>query len=189
MINHDFRFICYDTNELLKKVDTLSKFMNRLEKQSSKFPEKWTSAEYKGKAFEFLINILIHYSPIDKRINIINYEPILKRDNGVDGVGESHNGKVHTVQVKYRSNSEKVLTANEDHISNFVAHSLAHYGEDIDMTIFTTAKNLLERTNENMFGGKVKTLGYNKLKKLVDGNLPFWAILKKELLYRKESNV
>jgi hypothetical protein len=187
MIKHDFKFICYDVNELLDKVDTLSKFMNRLEKQSCKFPEKWSEENYKGKAFEFLINVLIHYSPIDKRINIVDYEPVLKSDYGIDGVGKSHNGKIHTIQNKYRSNSTKILTANKDHISNFVAHSYTKYGTDIDMTIFTTAKDLLEKTNNNMYGGKVRVLGYNEVKKLIDGNLPFWILFKEELSQHKDS--
>ena len=39
MMKHDFKAICYDVNELMKGVGSLSKFMINLNKQSELHPE------------------------------------------------------------------------------------------------------------------------------------------------------
>lgn len=185
---HDFKHICYDVEKLFDGVDTLSKFINRLEKQCSLHPERWSSEDYKGKAFEALVEVLILYSPIDKRINIVDYIPILKQDYGIDGEGKSHDGRSHTVQCKFRGNVNTTLTANEDHISNFVSASDSRYldemmktGKRIDMTIFTTAKDLNTKINEKMYGDRVRVIGYKELCQLINGNIVFWKLFKNSL--------
>lgn len=185
-MKHRFKHTCYNAKELLDKCNKLSTFMTRLVKQSDNDPDSWDPHTYRGDGFEALIEVLIKYSPIDKRINITEYEPwdisVNGPDMGVDGTGRSHNGTPHTVQIKFRSNTQKDLTANEDHVSNFVAKSLSmHQGRDVDMTIFTTAKDLLSSTNEGMYHGKVKTFGYKEISKLVDNNIPFWTVFKQEM--------
>jgi hypothetical protein len=167
---HDFKHICYNSEDLFSNVDNLSKFMNRLDKQSVLHPERWSPEDYKGKALEALIEVLILTSPVDARIDIIDYEPVLKQDYGIDGVGKSHHGETHTVQIKYRSNVVKSLTANEDHISNFVAKSDSDYldemistGKKIKMTIFTTAKDLNQKVNEGIYRDRVRVVGYKEL--------------------------
>jgi len=180
---HDFKHICYDVTNLFDGVDTVSKFMNRVEKQCNLHPERWAAEDYKGKALESLIEVLILFSPIDKRINIIDYLPILKKDMGVDGRGKSHSGKQHTVQVKYRSNVNKYLTANEDHTSNFVAHSYTICQSfEIDMTIFTTAKDLNTKVKEEMYDDKVRVIGYKELCQFVNENTIFWKLFKDSLV-------
>jgi hypothetical protein len=146
----------------------------------------WTPDEYKGDALEALIEVLISYSPIDKRINIVEYRPhdnkVDGQDMGIDGYGMSHDGNLHTVQIKYRSNVQRALTANEDHISNFVAKTLSNPKyQNADMTIFTTANNLNQKTNENMYHNRVRVLGYKDLCKLVDNNLPFWQAFRSNM--------
>jgi hypothetical protein len=49
------------------------------------------------------------------------------------------------------------------------------------MTIFTTAKDLLDPINEGMYGNRVRTLGYRDLSKLVDTNRPFWDYFRQEM--------
>jgi hypothetical protein len=159
--------------------------MNRLVRQSESDPDMWDPVLYRGDGFEAFVETLINLSPIDKRINITNYCPwdikLHGPDMGVDGLGLSHNGQKHSVQVKFRSNTQKELTANEDHISNFVAKTLSMYqNETVDMTLFTTAKSLKDIVNEQMYHGQVRTLGYNELAKLVDDNIPFWMAFRNE---------
>jgi hypothetical protein len=185
-MKHRFKQTCYDSTALLNKCSTLNEFMKRLTKQSAQNPDMWDEMTYRGDGFEALVEVLINSSPIDKRINITNYSPWNVKthgaDMGVDGIGESHNGKPHTVQVKYRSNVTEELTANKDHISNFVAKSLLmNQGKDVDMTIFTTANDLLETINEGMYHGKVRTLGYKEISKLIDKNDSFWSIFRMEM--------
>ena len=186
-MKHDFRTICYNNKQLFDGVQTLNKFMKNLSKQSYENLAKWTSEDYKGKGFEALIEVLIYLSPICKKINIDNYEPVLKHDYGIDGIGTSHNGNIHTVQIKFRNDKSKMLCTKQngnekdDGISNFVAHSITKYGDKVDMTVFTTAKGFYNNINENMYEGKVRTLGYKQLSKLVDNCPKFWKVFKETL--------
>ena len=185
-MKHRFKNTCLDKNVLLTECDTLDMFMSRLIKQSDENKDNWDPMVYRGDGFEALVEVLINHSPIDKRINIQNYEPWNTGDHGddmgIDGVGISHDGKIHTVQIKFRSNTQYDLTANEDHISNFVAKTLTwHMGQSVDMTIFTTAAGLSPRVSEGMFHDKVRTLGYAEIKKLIDNNGAFWDIFRSEM--------
>lgn len=185
-MQHRFKKTCYDAEKLLKGCKTLKDFVKRVNKQSVEHPELWDPMTYRGDGFEALVEVLINASPIDKRINIIDYRPWNTKkdgdDMGVDGVGYSHDGTHHTVQVKFRSNPTEELTANKDHISNFVAKSLSMYkGKDVHMTIFTTANSLLETVNEGMYHGQVNTLGFKAISKLIDKNDSFWTIFRKEM--------
>ena len=192
-MQHRFKHVCYDSAKLLDGCNKLSTFINRVNKQAEEdHGMGWTADEYKGFAFEAFVEVLITSSPIDKRINIKNYRPAKAkrdgRDMGIDGYGESHNGNLHTVQAKFRSNSQADLTT-KDGISNFHSNTLAkhkhdpdyqHY-PDVDMTIFTTAKDLNQVISEEMYYGAVRTLGYNELRKLVDDNQAFWDTFRQQL--------
>jgi len=185
-MKHVFKNLCYNPNTLLNGCVKLSTFMSRLNKQAAEDNGMgWTSDDYKGMAFEALIEVLINASPIDKRINIIDYEPANTskhgRDMGRDGYGRSHNGNLHTTQVKYRSDCMADLTT-KDGISNFVANTLSDpVYKDADMTIFTTAKNLNQVISEDMYHNRVRTLGYRDLTKLVDANTAFWDHFRTEM--------
>lgn len=189
MIQHRFKHICPDASKLLDGVETLSVFMRRVDKLSNDpkwITANWSPEEYKGDAFEVFVEVLVKHSPIDKRINIIDYRPHNQKvdghDMGIDGYGRSHSGKLHTVQVKYRSNTQSILTANQDHIANFVAKTATSpIYKDADMTVFTTAKDLNNTVNEHMFGGRVRVIGYRQLAKFVDKNVAFWDIFRKEM--------
>jgi predicted helicase len=185
-MQHRFKHTCYDVRKLLLGCTTLKEFVKRSVKQSEERPELWDPMTYRGDAFEALVEVLINCSPIDKRINIVNYSPWDTKkfgdDMGVDGLGKSHNGNPHTVQVKFRSNPTELLTANKDHISNFVAKSLSMYkGQDVDMTIFTTANSLLKTTNEGMYHDMVRTMGFKEISKMIDKNQSFWYIFCNEM--------
>lgn len=185
-MQHQFKYICYDSIKLLDGCNKLSTFISRLNNQAEEnHGMGWTADEYKGLAFEALIEVLITASPIDKRINIKNYRPhdskVDGRDMGIDGYGESHDGKLHTVQIKFRSDSTVDLTSN-DGISNFVAHTMLHPKyKDADMTVFTTAKDLHRIVSEEMYWDRVRTVGYDDLRKLIDGNLAFWDLFRLEM--------
>lgn len=185
-MKHRFKNTCYDASKLLKGCKTLKEFMKRVSKQSEDHPEFWDSKVYQGDAFEALVEVLICSSPIDKRIDIIDYRPWNTKtdgdDMGVDGLGKGHDGNPHTVQVKFRSNTSEVLTANKDHISNFVAKSLSMYpGQKVKMTLFTTGDSLHEKINEGMYHKNVTTRGYKEISKLIDKNDSFWNIFCKEM--------
>lgn len=182
-MKHNFKHYCYNKDELLDSCKKLSTFMSRLKKQSKCPHNSWQHEpeSYYGSGFEALIEVLINSFGLMNSIQIKDYTPILEDDMGVDGFGYGPFGEIHTVQVKARSDVNSVLTANKDHISNFVAHSLAKYNAQ-HMTIFTTAKGLHEGVSDNMYMNKVRTFGYNEIRLLIDNNEMFWQKFRDDLI-------
>lgn len=177
-LEHTFINRSHDLNGLLINCNKLSTFCNRLEKQSILFPDRYNSDKYKGDGFELFVEALIKLSPVDNRIGISEYRlGNASTDTGVDGLGIGIDGKIATVQVKYRSDNKQLLTANKDHLSNFVMTSIFE-GVDKDtktnMLIITTAEGLHHFTDNQMFLNKVRCIGYNELRQLVDNNNIFW---------------
>lgn len=160
--------------------------MSRINKQAQEDRGMgWTPDEYKGQAFEALIEVLVTASPIDKRINIIDYQPASVnkhgKDMGIDGYGLSHNGNAHTVQIKFRSDVMSDLTTR-DMISNFVANTTTNPDyQNADMTLFTTAKGLHQKIAEEMYHGRVRVLGFNDIKRLIDNNQAFWNLFRTQM--------
>lgn len=185
-MKHRFRWTCYDPEALLKGVDTLSKFMNRVNKQSEEDHHKgWTADEYKGMAFEAMCEVFVKYSPIDMRVNVVDYRPHSSKldgpDVGIDGYGITHNGRPVTIQCKFRSNIMEDLKT-KDSISNFVATTTSNPKfKDADMLILTTAKDLNQFLEEKMYHGRVRTLGYKELSSLLDRNDAFWNTFRAEM--------
>jgi hypothetical protein len=177
-LTHPFLFKCHDINNLLDNVYKLSTYCNKLEKQAIMFPNRYDPDKYKGDGFELLVEALIKLSPVDNRIAIGNYVPVVDNDTGVDGFGVGIDGNPATVQIKYRSDSTKLLTANLDHLNNFVATSLLRYNVDpkskTNMLIVTTAEGLHYYTDAEMFQHQVRCIGHAQLRELIDNNILFW---------------
>lgn len=169
---------CYDP-AVFNDCQTLSKFIKLVDKQSGLHPERIEEMTYRGDAFEALVEAIVVLSPIDKRINIVDYVPWAEFDKngdyGIDGIGKSHNGLPHCVQVKFRSDAGSYLTTKEDGISNFVAKTLCmHYAQEVDMTVITTAKGLAANIGDKMYHDRVRVLGYDAVCSFVDDNVIFW---------------
>jgi hypothetical protein len=187
-MKHRFKNTCPDAKALLDGCDKISTFMQRINKLSEQWKDNglgWSADEYKGDAFEALAEVFVNASPIDKRLNLASYEPADRkkhgRDMGVDGYGLSHDGKRHCVQVKYRSNVNEDLTT-KDGISNFAAFvGLNPEYRDADLTIITTARGLNSVLAEEMYSGRIRTLGYADLRKMLDKNGAFWDLFRKEM--------
>lgn len=185
-MKHRFQYVCYDAKALLEGCNKLSTFMNRVNKQSKEDRGMgWSADEYKGFAFEAFVEVLVCASAIDKRIGIKDYRPASSKidgpDMGIDGYGLSHDDKLHTIQVKFRSDVMSDLSTR-DMISNFVAKTTSSpVYRDADMTIFTTAKGLGQKIADEMYHGRVRTLGFTELKKLVDDNQAFWDLFRTQM--------
>lgn len=177
-LTHAFLRQCHDIEELLEGCVKVSTFCTRLERQSDLYPDRYEPNLYKGDGFELFTEALIKLSPTDNRIGIGNYSVITGQDVGVDGIGVGANGNPATVQVKYRGFGKTLLTANNDHLSNFVMASLLHYKvlptDQHNMLIVTTAEGLHFFTDKEMFKGQVRCLGREQLRLMVDNNLLFW---------------
>jgi len=178
-LTHRFLKTAHDLEGLLTECNKLSTFCSRLERQAQLHPNRYDPNKYKGDGFELFVEALIKLSPVDNRIGIGEYNVVEGTDVGVDGRGIGANNKPATVQVKYRGyGSTKFLTANEDHLSNFVAASMLHEGVDPadknNMLIITTADGLHFFTDQEMYGGKVRCLNRADISSIVDDNALFW---------------
>jgi len=175
---HPFLWNSHNIDALLEKTHKVSTYCGRLEKQSILFPNRYEPQKYIGDGFELLVEALIKLSPVDNRIGIGSYSPVTSDDTGVDGVGIGIDGKIATVQCKYRSDNTILLTSNEDHLSNFVTTSLLRYGVDqkssTNMLVITTAGGLHYFTDNEMFKNQVRCLGYDQLREILDNNILFW---------------
>ena len=181
-MTHQFITTSHDLTGLFNGVNLFSTLMRRIEDQSTIDPIRYDIDKYKGDAFEFFVELFLTINSTDNRVGVYNYKPIPPdEDNGADGTGTNMFGNDCVVQVKYRGNTEHLLTANEDHLSNLIVAG-AHLGVSFDLKnknnfrhfVFTTAKSLHFYTDEQMFKGKVKCFGYEEFRKMVDNNIPFW---------------
>ncbi len=181
-MTHQFITTSHNLTGLFNGVNRFSTLMNRIEDQSTIDPIRYDVDKYKGDAFEFFVELFLTINSTDNRVGVYNYKPIPPdEDNGADGTGTNMSGNDCVVQVKYRGNTDHLLTANEDHLSNLIVAG-AHLGVSFDLKnkknikhfVFTTAKSLHFYTDEQMFKGKVKCFGYEEFRKMVDNNIPFW---------------
>lgn len=183
-ISHGFGLRAHDLTKLFDKTNKVSTFMGKLEKQSLIDPDRYDSNKYKGDGFEFLVEILLKSHAYDNRLGITSYEPVQSDDNGVDGVGINLAGEKCVIQVKYRSNSKTVLTANTDHLSNMISDGMIKHKVVIaeDNTkiprhyVVTTATGLHHYTDNENFKGFVHCIGFEQLRVLLDNNLSFWNL-------------
>jgi hypothetical protein len=182
ILEHIFQTKCHNLESLFSGITKLSTFMRRLEEQALIDPQRYDRDKYVGDGFEFFIELLLNLHPIDNRIGVYNYSPKQENDNGVDGVGVNILNEPCVVQIKYRSNTSEYLTANKDHLSNLFSDGDASHRVVIDHDneknyrhfIFTTAKDLHHYTDAEMFKKKVKCIGYNEIRSLIDNNIVFW---------------
>ena len=182
--------------KILEKVDSLAGYERRIKKFCDADTSYLTETEkgdkirtFLGDAWEVFVEMLIKSHPYDRRIGISHYHPhhpLLRHpvtkhayeDHGVDGHGIGTNGRVATVQAKFRGNPTDILTANGAHLTNFLASSVMEYNVSKDdtqnMVIVTNCKGLHYYTEEKMLYGKVKCLGRDAVHQFVDNNIPFW---------------
>ena len=187
-LKHTFR-LTGPWENLLKDVDNLEKFIRRIEKYcdsdtahlSDETQKEKRKNKFRGDAFEVFAEFLLKSHPYDRRIGISNYFPAdSSEDYGIDGYGVGTNLRNATIQIKYRGNSDRELTANNDHLTNFLGASQnhatrrVHIDDKENMLIITSAKGVNRNTDNNMLHNKVRWLGREELKQFVDNNLPFW---------------
>jgi len=180
-IQHHFLTTAHDINDLFDGTTLLSQFKRKLEKQATQNVAAYPFEQYIGDGFEFLVELIIKLSPADNRIGITNYKPVPNnQDNGVDGYGINLLGNTCAVQIKYRVDSKKLLTATDDRLDSFLTESqkkrvFMEFDHKIkNHYIFTTAKGLHYYTDQTKFEGSVKCFGYEELREFLDNNIHFW---------------
>ena len=193
-MQHQFITTSHDLSGLFNNVNLFSTLMRRIEEQSLIDPIRYDIDKYKGDAFEFFVELFLTINSTDNRVGVYNYKPIPPdEDNGADGTGTNMFGNECVVQVKYRGNTDHLLTANEDHLSNLIVAG-AHLGVSFDLKnkknfkhfVFTTAKSLHFYTDEHMFEVKVKCFGLEDFRKMVDNNNHFWEEFRNRIRVEQE---
>jgi hypothetical protein len=185
MLQHHFPIMASETEKatLVNKVNKISTWMSRAEKLADDNKEIFDRDKFIGDAFEHLCEAILVWNRGDKALNIVDVHPAPYDEEGVDLLGIAHDLKsVHTVQCKYRGNTTTDLTEGRDHIAMFPSVSTLKYDAKY-MTILTTA-NDLHRILDEAWQGKVRTIGFNEIKRLVDKNDAFWQFYSDDLLAR-----
>ena len=208
-LNHNFIKNCPRVllSELFQDVNSIRKFIKNIEKTCTKYPEiisKFFTVHdsynsnpldvFRGDVFEVFVEFFLKAFQFSRHIGIIDYEPwdILKEgssDYGIDGTGKLngfHDQEIFvSVQCKYRSNPNYMLTANKDHISNFVAKTLtldSIKNRKSQMYIFTTCYGLNKSTNEKMYENMIRVYGIKEIDKILSNqNKAFWECFKNSL--------
>ena len=183
-IQHESFVNIYNKNKkvfdiLFKDTKTLSQLSTKIIKESKSF-DKYAykdADKFKGDTFEIFAECFFKLLSSDNRIGVYNYQPAPPIDDyGVDGTGIGMDSKPLTVQVKFRSDATTEL--KQDDIKQFALQSIVNFGVDKDTTtnmiVFTNARGLHWITEQRVFSGRVKALGYTEISSLVDNNIPFW---------------
>lgn len=182
-LKHHFKDTCFDWNKILDDCDTFDKFCSRINAQSKEFPDRYDPNVYKGDGLELFCEYFLKTMAVTS--GIYEYQIVQGEDWGVDGFGVGTNGNPATVQVKFRGKYDYELNANNDHLSNFVSHSYARYGvrteDHNNMIIFSNAPSLNYAIKEKMYAGKVRFIGRDCIKKIVDKNVMFWRYFRKSI--------
>jgi hypothetical protein len=155
-IEHHFITTAHNLKGLFENTNKLSTFMNKLENQSLMDTDRYPQNNYLGDGWEFLMELFIKSRETDERIGITNYSPVkLCGDIGIDGIGINISGDKCVIQHKYKANTQTLLTANGDHLSNMFSAAQTKYGVS---TIFSEKENV-----EKLYAEKlINKSNYNK---------------------------
>ena len=176
---------------LFKDTKKLSTVINKIIKES----KNWKKFGYKeknketgiidplinannmaGELFEIYCELFFKILGCYRKIGVYNYKPEQEDDCGVDASGIGMNDKPLTIQCKFRRNNEKELTEGDLH--QFWGQSLVRFNVEKDdrnnLVVFTSAKGLHFFTDGKVFLNRVRTVGYDDIRKNVDNNNPFW---------------
>ena len=181
-LEHNFKTKAHDLPALFKGVTKFATFISRLEKQSNLDPDNYDQFQYRGDGFELFVELFLMLHPNDSRVGVYDYHPVQENDNGVDGIGMNINMEKCVVQIKYRSDALSELTATEDHLSNMITDGMmAHQVIADDKNhknyrhfVFTSATGLHFYTDQEMFKSRVRCVGYQDFRSLLDFNYVFW---------------
>ena len=185
-LTHPFVNKCPDIDALLKKEDgqvvqSIESYCSKIKQQAELNMTLLDPNDYKGWALELFVEYLVKVDGADNRIGIYDYHVVADGDAddvGVDGHGMGENSYPTTVQVKFRR-GDYVLTANNDHLSNFLTSSWADYLVpmecDKNMLIITTGMKVDEQSREKMLKNKVRVLNRDALREMCDNRPEFWT--------------
>lgn len=167
--------------KLFKDTRTLSQLTRKINRISTSYEELSypDGDKVKGDLFEIFAECFFKILSADNRIGVYDYKPSPPiEDYGIDATGIGMDEKPLTVQVKFRSDATTELTQGD--LSQFAFKSILE-GVDKDtttnMVVFTNARGLHWVTDQRIFSGRVRSIGYNEIRSFVDNNTVFWKTL------------
>ncbi len=187
-INHEAFVNIYNKDKsmldiIFTDIKKFNQLTYRINKESKRFPliSYDNEDKLKGDLFEIFAECFFKLFSSDNRIGVYNYEPCSSvEDYGVDGFGKGMDNKSLTVQVKYRSDATIELT--QDDVKQFALQSIVNYdvckNTTNNMILFTSGKGLHWLTDQKVFVGRIKTIGYKEISSMVDNNNVFWNNVK-----------
>ncbi len=140
-----------------------------------RFPD---TDKFFGDAFEHLVECIIRFYQADHNVDCVELSPAPENAPGVDFIGKTLEGDVHTIQCKYRTDRNALLSNKSDGIGMFPSTSLTKYDAKV-MSVWTTATGL-HPTTEEAFNYKVRTFGFRQIEYLVNQRYDFWDFYAKE---------
>lgn len=183
---HPFKDKCPDIEEFLKAdnnigvINTVESLCSKIKWMSEKYALTYDPDKLKGDAWELFTEFFVKTNASDNRVGIYDYKPITEddqEDNGVDGSGIGENSNPATVQAKYRT-GDYVLTANNDHLSNFLTASWVDFQvpieDDKNMLIITSGLKVDDASRERMLKNKVRVLNRDALRQMLDNRPEWW---------------
>ena len=186
-ITHTFK---YTSHNLIELFDGTTKFSgkggwkSKMEAQSILNENKYPRLNYVGDAFEFFVELMFKViGPTRELGGIHEYLPQQENDNGIDALCKNWDGADSVVQIKYKRDSERLLTASSDHLAHLITQATikhdikAHKPDKKETTkyfVITTGKSLHHYTDNEFFLKMVKCIGWDELCELLDGNKGFW---------------
>ena len=167
--------------QLVKKIDKHSETDYQLFNLDG--PEK-----FKGDIFEIFTEIFFKLYSSHNKIGVYDYQPVPDvLDNGVDGIGVGNDEKPIAIQAKYKSNVTAVLTSKD--LKQFPYHAIVKYKVEPtgNLILFTSGKGLHWHSENEVFQGTIKTIGYQAISSFIDNNTVFWKnclnLIRKPLIY------
>jgi hypothetical protein len=132
---------------------------------------------FKGDALELLGEYELKLCPSHNKHGLSNYTVVpLQEDYGVDATGLNVQNEIVVVQYKFRTNPLDVIHYSDlartfaSGITQFNLNSQAKK----NLWLVTTGQDANSNAHK-IFGSRLHVLGYNHLRKQVDGNTIFWA--------------
>lgn len=200
-LNHPKKYTIQNWSDILNNVNSIAELDKSIKKHADllvKIQTTLTDQEkqtlknkFSGDVFEIFVEALLKANPYDTRLGVTYYKPIDSNkgeiDEGVDGYGIGTNLKPATVQVKWRSNTNMLLTDSNAGLKAFGFESQNQFNVDVNdtnnMLVVTNVKNIHWHTEQAGLKGKVRCIGRQHLREMVDGNLPFWEEFKRAASY------
>ena len=160
--------------------DWIERVAELAQSDGAKKYRKITSNDFKGDAFEHLVQCVIEYLGHDETIDCVDVNATEKNKIGIDLVGQTNDGKPHLHQCKFIGSPTSTIRWNV--VSDFVGACPKHdEGSGYKMTFWTTCKGVSPQARDA--APSLTVFGIDWLGDTLGSNEEFW-----DFIYGKSLN-